>query len=81
MRRYRPRPGKAQVRLLLTLARHIGGHLAAGVEGVARLLNAVLAQEPVCAPGLKGSVGEGPNQTNYSDQSSVKILSKFGNFR
>ena len=38
MRRYRPRPGKAQVRRLLTLARHIGGHLAAGVEGVARAL-------------------------------------------
>ena len=30
---------------------------------------------------LKGSVGEGPNQTNYSDLSSVKILSKFRNFR
>ena len=27
--------------------------------------------------GLKGSVGEGPNRTNYSDQSSVRILSKF----
>ena len=25
---------------------------------------------------LKGSVGEGPNQTNYSDRSSVRILSK-----
>ena len=23
---------------------------------------------------MKGSVGEGPNQTNYSDQSSVRIL-------
>ena len=23
---------------------------------------------------LKGSIGEGPNQTNYSDQSSVRIL-------
>ena len=48
-------------------------------------------------PGLKGSVGEGPNQTNYSDQSSIRILgieikprktispsrilSKFRNFR
>ena len=30
---------------------------------------------------LKGSIGEGPNQANYSDQSSVKILSKFRNFR
>ena len=26
------------------------------------------------APKLKGSVGEGPNQTNYSDRSSVRIL-------
>ena len=31
-------------------------------------------------PELKGSVGEGPNQTNYSDRSSVRILSKFRNF-
>ena len=33
------------------------------------------------APELKGSIGEGPNQTNYSDQSSVRILPKFRNFR
>ena len=26
------------------------------------------------APGLNGSIGEGPNQTNYSDRSSVRIL-------
>ena len=25
-------------------------------------------------PGLKGSIGEGPNHSNYSDQSSVRIL-------
>ena len=25
---------------------------------------------------VKGSVGEGPNQTNYSDQSSARILAK-----
>ena len=31
-------------------------------------------------PKLKGSVGEGPNQTNYSDRSSVRIRSKFTNF-
>ena len=31
--------------------------------------------------GLKGSVGDGPNQTNYSDQSLVRILAKFRNFR
>ena len=36
-----------------------------------------LAEEPK----LKGSVGEGPNQTNYSDRSSVRILAKFRNFR
>ena len=27
-------------------------------------------------PGLKGSIGEGPNHSNFSNQSSVKILSK-----
>ena len=32
-------------------------------------------------PELKGSVGEGPNHSNFSDRSSVKILSKFKNFR
>ena len=30
---------------------------------------------------LKGSVGEGPNQTSYSDRSSGRSLSKFRNFR
>ena len=30
---------------------------------------------------LKGSVGEGPNKTNYSDQSSVRIRLKFRKFR
>ena len=30
---------------------------------------------------LKGSVGEGPNRTNYCDQSSVKIPAKFRNLR
>ena len=32
-------------------------------------------------PGLKGSIGEGSNHSNFSHQSSVKILSKFRNFR
>ena len=32
-------------------------------------------------PELKGSVGEGPNQTNYSNRSSVRFLAKFRNFR
>ena len=39
------------------------------------------AEPPGRAPELKGSVGEGPNQTNYSDRSSVRILAKFRNFR
>ena len=30
----------------------------------------------VARPKLKGSIGEGPNHSNYSDQSSVKILSE-----
>ena len=29
---------------------------------------------PKYRSGLKGSIGEGPNQTNYSDRSSVRIL-------
>ena len=36
--------------------------------------------DPEEEPELKGSVGEGPNQTNYSDQSSVEIFAKFRNF-
>ena len=31
-------------------------------------------------PGLKGSIGEGPNHSNFSDRSSVRTLSKFRNF-
>ena len=31
--------------------------------------------------GLKGSIGEGPNHSNFSQQSSVRIRSKFRNFR
>ena len=34
-----------------------------------------------CAAWLKGSIGEGPNHSNYSDQSSVRIRSKFRNLR
>ena len=33
-----------------------------------------------CVPGLKGSIGEGPNHSNFSNQSSVKTLSKFNAF-
>ena len=32
-------------------------------------------------PELKGSIGEGPNHSNFSDRSTVKILAKFRNFR
>ena len=31
-------------------------------------------------PELKGSIGEGPNHSNYSDQSSVNFVSEFRNF-
>ena len=34
-----------------------------------------------CGPELKGSIDEGPNYSNFSYQSSVKILAKFRNFR
>ena len=30
-------------------------------------------------PGLKDSIGAGPNHSNFSDQNSVKILSEFRN--
>ena len=30
---------------------------------------------------LKGSIGEGPDHSNFSDRSSVRILSQFRNFR
>ena len=41
----------------------------------------VVSFENQSALELKGSVGEGPNQTNFSDQSSVRILAKFRNFQ
>ena len=31
-------------------------------------------------PKLKGSIGEGPNHSNFSDRSSVRILSEFNAF-
>ena len=36
---------------------------------------------PLSKPKLKDSIGEGPNHSNFSDRSSVSILSKFRNFR
>ena len=43
----------------------------------------LLTQAAIIASGseLKGSVGEGPNHSNYSDRSSVRIIAKFRNFR
>ena len=41
------------------------------------LLEDLLRGREGLEPELKGSVGEGPNQTNYSDRSSVRILAKF----
>ena len=56
-------------------ARPFAGHFRAEAH-----LAAAFDLDPEFQPKLKGSVGEGPNQTNYSDQSSVKILSKFNAF-
>ena len=52
-------------------------------EAEAYCEEAIQLFEQTCGPqpGLKGSVGEGPNQTNYSDRSLVRILSKLRNFR
>ena len=38
------------------------------------------ATYPELDPKLKGSIGEGSNHSNFSHQSSVKILSKFNAF-
>ena len=40
--------------------------------------NAARTDESIAAE-LKGSIGEGPNHSNFSDQSSVSIGSKFNN--
>ena len=32
-------------------------------------------------PGLKGSIGEGPNHSNFSDESTVNIVSEFRKFQ
>ena len=37
------------------------------------------AEAPV-GPGLKGSIGEGPNHSNFSDESSINIVSEFSEF-
>ena len=48
-----------------------GGRLSATFEGHARY---------VYSSKLKGSIGEGPNHSNFSDQSSDKIVSEFWKF-
>ena len=64
-----------------------GGEAPAALEEVGEEGEELREQRPLVqhplqrGPGLKGSVGEAPNQTNYSDQSSVRILAKFRNFR
>ena len=62
---------------------HQGAH--EGREGGPRL-RARLPRRAARVPAgrvaeLKGSIGEGPNHSNFSDQSSVTILAKFRNFR
>ena len=55
---------------------------AAPLAGPAPALSAARprATGGLTAPRLKGSIGEGPNHSNFSDQSSHSILSKFRNF-
>ena len=37
-------------------------------------------EAPRSSPKLKGSIGEGPNHSNFLDQSSVTIVSEFRKF-
>ena len=61
------------------LRRAVGGEGPLRVEPEHLALRA--GRELQAEPELEGSVGEGPNRTNYCDQSSVKIPAKFRNFR
>ena len=65
--------------LLLALRAPAERHVPAGTREVEG--DVACPEREGCGPKLKGSVGEGPNQTNYSDRSSVRILAKFRNFR
>ena len=56
------------------LLQYLRGELAA--DEVARCAEPTSARCRRSIAKLKGSVGEGPNQPNYSDRSSVRILSK-----
>ena len=42
-----------------------------------RLVHRLYGDWKTIKPGLKGSIGEEPNHSNFSDQSSVKIVSEF----
>ena len=52
-----------------------------GPDRLARVCSFDLLTAAAWQPELKGSIGEGSNHSNFSHQSSVKILSKFRNFR
>ena len=79
-------PQRARVRTLKHLLAQLIGELAHERGAVSFLLRlyeiAILRrQEEVdlaedSGPGLKGSIGEGQNHSNFSDRSSVRILSK-----
>ena len=47
--------------------------MPAGLGLRAREASGVPRSTPVRRPKLKGSIGEGPNHSNFSDQSSVRI--------
>ena len=50
--------------------RHLGEHLYLALPDLVR----------ASRPKLKGSIGEGPNHSNFSDESSVNIVSEFRKF-
>ena len=54
--------------------------LGAGIKSRASLGGALAAVPLGLYPELKGSIGEGPNHSNFSDQSSVNILANSGIF-
>ena len=64
---------------LSSLRKTVEGEASSAPLDESTVLGAILRRE--CDPELNGSVGEGSNQTNYSDRNSVRILAKFRNFR
>ena len=83
-----PQDLQAHIRRL-TLQRATKGEAAGGTQGSPWRPEVIEARgggppSAGAAPGrpeLKGSIGEGPNHSNFSHQSSVKILSKFNTIR